>query len=86
MRREVAKDLPETEKGSSICPVCKEDYCTQNALVTHYSKFHKNEYLYHCKKCGKGFMSILGYKLHMKGHNEEERLPCEVPECEKTFG
>ena len=84
--REVAKDLPEIENGSSICPLCKEDYCTQNALVTHYSKFHKNEYLYHCSKCGKGFMSSLGYRLHMKGHNEDERLPCEDENCEKTFG
>ena len=40
-RRKVAKNLPEIEKENSICPVCKEDYCTQNALVTHYSKFHK---------------------------------------------
>ena len=82
VRREVAKDLPEIERGSSICPVCKDDYCSQNALVTHYSKFHKNEYLYH----GKGFMSSLGYKLHMKGHNEDDRLPCEDEDCEKTFG
>ena len=31
-------------------------------------------------------MSILGYKLHMKVHNEVERLPCEDPDCDKTFG
>ena len=56
-------------------------------LLSHtIVNFIKNEYLYHCKKCGKGFMSILGYKLHMKGHNEDERLPCEDENCEKTFG
>ena len=46
-KREIAEDLPELEKGSTVCPVCKEDYCTSNAIVAHYSKFHKNEYLYH---------------------------------------
>ena len=88
-KREIAEDLPELEKGSTVCPVCKEDYCTPNAIVAHYSKFHKNEYLYHCGQCGKGFMSPLGYRLHMKGHNEDERLPCEEDECKKakkTFG
>ena len=87
--REVAENLPAIQKGSSVCPVCKEDYCTQNALVAHYSKFHKNEYLYHCKICFKGLMSELGYKLHMQGHKEEERLECEEPKCKelkKTFG
>ena len=38
--REVAGNFPAIQKGSSVCPVCKEDYCTQNALVAHYSKFH----------------------------------------------
>ena len=32
VRREVAENLPEIEKGSTVCPVCIEDYCTQNAL------------------------------------------------------
>ena len=43
VRREVVKDLPKIEKQSNIYPMCKENYCTQNAFVTHYSKFHKNE-------------------------------------------
>ena len=88
-KRNKAEDLPEIEKGSTVCPVCKEDYYTPNAIVAHYSKFHKNEYLYHCNICGKGFMSPLGYRLHMKGHNKDERSPCEEDECKKvkkTFG
>ena len=83
VRREVAENLPEIEKGSTVCPVCKEDYCTQNALVAHYSKFHRNEYLYHCKICFKGLMSELGFKLPMQGHKEEERLECEEPKCKE---
>ena len=78
VRREIAEDLEELEKGSTVCPVCDEDYKTQTAVVHHYSKFHKNEYKYHCKECGKGFMSTLGYKLHSGAHNEANRLPCEV--------
>ena len=78
--------MPEIDKSSAVCPVCKEDYSTPNALVTHYSKFHQNEYLYHCGKCGKRFMSRLGYKLHAGAHNEAKRLPCEDPECEQKFG
>ena len=40
-------------------------------------------------ECGKGFMSPLGYRLHIKGHNKDERVPCEEDECKKakkTFG
>ena len=84
-KREIAQDLPEIEKGSTVC----KEYLTENAIVGHYSKFHKNECLYYCRICGKGFISSLGYRLHMKGHNEEERLPCEDNECKKakkTFG
>ena len=44
VRREIAEDLEELEKGSTVCPVCDEDYTTQTAVVHHYSKFHKNEY------------------------------------------
>ena len=47
--REITENLPEIEKGCTTCPVCKADYMTQNAVVTHYSKFHKSEYLYHCE-------------------------------------
>ena len=86
VRREVAENLPEIEKSTTVCPVYKEGYMTQAALVTHYSKFHKNEYLYHCNKCGKGFMSVLGYKLHKGAHNDSLRLPCEDLTCKKTFG
>ena len=86
VRREIAEDLEELEKGSTVCPVCDEDYKTQTAVVHHYSKFHKNEYKYHCKECGKGFMSTLGYKLHSGAHNEANRLPCEVETCHQKFG
>ena len=86
VRREIADDLEEVEKGSTVCPVCKEDYITQNAIVSHYSKFHKNEYLYHCKECGKEFMSRLGFKLHAGAHNEAKRLPCEDKTCDQKFG
>ena len=86
VRREVADNLPEIDKSTSVCPVCKEDYITQPALVAHYSKFHKNEYLYHCAECGKGFMSILGYNLHKPAHQKNLRLNCEDPDCKKTFG
>ena len=34
VRREVAKDLPEIEKGNSICLVCKEDYVPK-MLLSH---------------------------------------------------
>ena len=86
VRREIADDSEEVEKGSTVCPVCKEDYITQNAIVSHYSKFHKNEYLYHCKECGKGFMSRLGFKFHSGTHNEAKRLPCEDETCTQKFG
>ena len=86
-RREIGKNLPELdmEDKSGVCPVCKEDYITGPALVSHYSKFHKNKYLYHCKECGKGFMSSQGYNWHVAGHNKDNRLKC-AHGCEKTFG
>ena len=34
VRREIAEDLEELEKGSTVCPVCDEDYMTQNCCCT----------------------------------------------------
>ena len=86
-KRELGKNLPQLDlsQKSGICPVCKEDYITGPALVTHYSKFHKNQYLYKCKECGKGFMSTQGYNWHVLAHDESKRLKCPHG-CTKTFG
>ena len=72
--RAIGKDLAPIETENAICSLCKEDYLIQAALVIHCSKFHKNEYLFHCEKCGKGFMSKLGYNLNMGVHDEAKRL------------
>ena len=77
--------------GDTRCKLCDEDHGSHSALVTHFEKAHKNKYLFTCERedCGKGFMSLFGYRLHVAAHDKANRLPCPKKKekgCTKTFG
>ena len=38
-----------------ICPTCLQDYFNKITLREHYYQEHLKQFLYRCKKCGKGF-------------------------------
>ena len=81
-----AKNLPNYKPGDTKCTLCKEDYDNYASLVNHFSKFHKNEYIYYCEKCGKGFMTSSGHNLHVAAHDVSTKLTREKSSCSKTFG
>jgi len=89
-RVEVDKEMPKKLQmytpGDTSCKICKFNAGSSDKLVTHFAKFHKNEYIYECSRCGKGFLTSEGHKNHMVGHDEDKRLKCTKAGCTKTFG
>ena len=84
VERTVSTEVEDYEPGDRFCKRCNYDCGSSSALASHFSKFHKNEYLYFCEECGKGFMTKQGYEAHANAHNEKERLKCPRG-CSKTF-
>ena len=84
VERNVPEDIEEYETGESYCKLCKCECGSPAALASHYSKYHRNQYIYHCEECGKGFMTKQGYEAHVRGHKAAERLKCPKG-CSKTF-
>ena len=84
VERNVPEDVGDVETGESYCKICECECGSSTALASHHSKFHKNEYIYSCEECGKGFMTKQGYEAHVKGHKSEDRLKCPRG-CSKTF-
>ena len=68
-------DVPDYNIDDTQCPKCPHKAKTTNALKLHMMKSHKDEYLYTCEVCGKGFTEREGYTNHKLVHApDSERI------------
>ena len=65
---------------SFTCDQCNKSFPFKSQLETHQA-VHTQEIKYRCEKCGKGFVRIGEYNIHMKGH-ANIRLKCPEKGCD----
>ena len=83
--KEMPDEIEGCEKGNMFCKLCDLDEKTYDNMVEWYKKYHKNETLFTCCDCGKGFITSEGHWCHVQGHNAEKRIKCLDNTCTKTF-
>ena len=64
------------------CQSCPAQFPEMFQLKTHVSNNHGETMPYTCPLCGKGYLSLQGYNLHMKKH-EGKTFQC--PICDSKF-
>lgn len=65
------------------CFHCDRDFSGRTALKYHVDIVHKGQVNCLCNICGKSFSRQLGLELHMRRHNDDARLKCDI--CQKAF-
>ena len=58
------KDIQEVNAGDDTCHKCKRKFPRTSLLMRHIDKYHKHVFMYNCKICNKGFMTVRGYAEH----------------------
>ena len=74
---------PTYEKDDTVCKVCKIDQKLHEGIVKHNQKYHENKSYFTCNECGKGFITMDGYRHHVDEHNLTKRFKCTFPDCTK---
>ena len=77
------KDIQEVNAGDDTCHKCKRKFPRTFLLMCHIDKYHKHVFMYNCKICNKGFMTVRGYEEHEVRHGEK-KFKCS--ECGEGFG
>ena len=74
-----------------ICDACQKEFHTDFGVREHYYQVHKQQHLYFCTKCNKGFYHKSHKSYHKKScpnKDEEDKYPKRAPyepELELTF-
>ena len=70
------------EQDSKKCPECKETFMNLEELARHRFSEHKQQFVYWCEQCKKGYNDPRCIIEH-KARHEGRKFECH--ECEKTF-
>ena len=66
------KDMQEVNAGDDTCDKCKRKFPRTSLLMCHIDKYHKHVFMYNCKICNKGLMTVRGYEEHKVQHGEKK--------------
>ena len=56
------KDIQEVNPGDDTCDKCQRKFPRTSLLMRHIDKYHKHTFMFYCKICNKGFMTVSGYE------------------------
>ena len=77
------KGIQEVNAGDGTRHKCKRKFPRTSLLMHHIDKYHKHIFMYNCKICNKGFMTVRGYEERKVQHGEK-KFKCS--ECGEEFG
>ena len=79
----IEKDIQELNPGDDICDKCQRKFPRTSLLMRHIDKYHKHTFMFNCKICNKGLMTVRGYEEHKVQHGEKI---LKYSECDEKFG
>ena len=65
------KDIQEVNLGDDTCDKYQRKFPRTSLLMKHTDKYHKHTFMFNCKICNKGFMTVRGYEEHKVQHGEK---------------
>ncbi|KAG8288026.1 PR domain zinc finger protein 10 [Homalodisca vitripennis] len=69
------------------CPQCSQKFCNKRKLASHVAEHGKNrdatDKKFHCKECGRNFISAIRFQIHCERHEDDEKKPLQCHICLK---
>ena len=68
-----------------MCSICSKKFRKAKYLYVHIRQIHTNDESkkYRCTECGRGFILIHSFRMHMRTHTNSRPYKCRL--CEKSF-